>query len=249
MSRSSKSEAGAVDYYDLWRILGAYRDRLDLSDFGTLLREKCAVRNVAYDGPEDFFEERTLACVERTWDPWLGPLVPGLPSLQTMIDALRPQLAMRRAVAGGSAEGVGGFFAARPAVVDRLAAELRRRLGRVARRCPALITATRLGIEKAEREADRRLTALPASACLGTLQVGPPITSPLLTTFGLAKPVSGQWDASQAAAWDARFGSDITLSHRGPLPSSGRNPGFPIRPVTRCVLDSGWKGSLTAAEL
>lgn len=43
-------------------------------------------------------------------------------------------------------EGVGGFFVAPPAVVDRRAAELRRRFGRVARRGPALIPATRFGI-------------------------------------------------------------------------------------------------------
>jgi len=87
------SRSRARDYYDLWRVLGACRDRTDLSDFPSLLREKCAVRSVAFAGPEDFFPERMLAYVEKTWDPWLGPLVPGLPTFDTAIGELRPQVA------------------------------------------------------------------------------------------------------------------------------------------------------------
>jgi predicted nucleotidyltransferase component of viral defense system len=87
------SRSRARDYYDLWRILGAYRNQLDISDFMSLLREKCSLRNVTFEGPDDFFQERILAYVERTWDDWLGPLVPVLPSFQTVIGALRPEIA------------------------------------------------------------------------------------------------------------------------------------------------------------
>jgi len=87
------SRSRARDYYDLWRVLGAYRDRMDLSGFSTFLREKCAVRNVGFDGPDDFFQERMLAHIEKTWEQWLGPLVPGLPAFQTVIRELRPQVA------------------------------------------------------------------------------------------------------------------------------------------------------------
>ncbi|MCL6547190.1 MAG: nucleotidyl transferase AbiEii/AbiGii toxin family protein, partial [Bryobacteraceae bacterium] len=87
------SRSRARDYYDLWRVLAAYKDRMDLTDFGPLLAEKCAARNVAFAGPEDFFENRMLAYVERTWDQWLGPLVPGLPAFETVIGELRPQIA------------------------------------------------------------------------------------------------------------------------------------------------------------
>ena len=83
----------ARDYYDLWRVLGAYRDRMDLSNFPFFLREKCAVRSVVFAGPEDFFQERMLAYVEKTWEQWLGPLVPGLPTFQTVIGELRPRVA------------------------------------------------------------------------------------------------------------------------------------------------------------
>ena len=33
-----------------------------------------------------------LAYVEKTWDQWLGPLVPGLPAFVTVIDDLHPQV-------------------------------------------------------------------------------------------------------------------------------------------------------------
>ncbi|NOY86866.1 MAG: nucleotidyl transferase AbiEii/AbiGii toxin family protein [Deltaproteobacteria bacterium] len=86
------SRSRARDYYDLWRILGAYKERMDLSDFATFLYEKCAVRNVTFKAPDDFFPDHMLAYVEKTWDHWLGPLVPELPSFQIVIGELRPQV-------------------------------------------------------------------------------------------------------------------------------------------------------------
>ncbi len=83
----------ARDYYDLWRILGAHRDHLDLADFSAFLSEKCAIREVTFTGPESFFPPAMLAVVEKTWEQWLGPLVSGLPPYTTVIEALRPQVA------------------------------------------------------------------------------------------------------------------------------------------------------------
>ncbi len=42
----------ARDYYDLWRILGASRNRLDASGFESFLREKCTLKEVTFSGPE-----------------------------------------------------------------------------------------------------------------------------------------------------------------------------------------------------
>jgi uncharacterized protein len=86
------SRSRARDYYDLWRVMGTYRDQMDLSDFVSFLREKCAVRNVRFEGPESFFQEPMLSYVERTWVQWLGPLVPDLPPFKTVIGELRPQI-------------------------------------------------------------------------------------------------------------------------------------------------------------
>ena len=84
----------ARDYYDLWRVLDAYQDQLNLSDFSSFLHAKCAIRNVTFRGPEDFFEEIMLNYVKKTWEQWLGPLVPDLPDSSTVIDDLRPRIAL-----------------------------------------------------------------------------------------------------------------------------------------------------------
>ncbi len=86
------SRSRARDYYDLWRIFAAYREHLDLSDFAPFLREKCAVRAVTFESAADFFPERMLAYVERTWEQWLAPLVPHLPPCATVLGELRPEI-------------------------------------------------------------------------------------------------------------------------------------------------------------
>ena len=86
------SRSRARDYYDLWRVLGTYGDRMDLAGFDSLLRQRCAVRGVYFTGPADFFHAQMLEYVEDTWEQWLGPLVPGLPSFDTVINGLRPQV-------------------------------------------------------------------------------------------------------------------------------------------------------------
>lgn len=83
----------ARDYYDLWRVLGTYGDRMDWANFTPRLREKCALRGVAFSGTGDFFNEHILAYVEETWEQSLGVLVPGLPSFDTVAGELRPQIA------------------------------------------------------------------------------------------------------------------------------------------------------------
>jgi len=86
------SRSRARDYYDIWRILGAYQDSLDLSGFTVFLREKCQVRDVSFEVADDFFKEKMLSYVERTWDQWLGNLVPQLPTFETVTGQLRSQI-------------------------------------------------------------------------------------------------------------------------------------------------------------
>jgi predicted nucleotidyltransferase component of viral defense system len=84
----------ARDYYDLWRVLGAFQERLDFSGFSDFLRSKCTVRNVSFDGPDDFFQETMLNYVDKTWQQWLGPLIPDLPDFATVMDDLRPKISL-----------------------------------------------------------------------------------------------------------------------------------------------------------
>ena len=83
----------ARDYYDLWRIMGAYRGQLDLTDFRTFLHRKCDTRGVSFQRVDDFFEPTILAHVRDTWSQWLGPLVSDLPAFDTVVSDLRPQIA------------------------------------------------------------------------------------------------------------------------------------------------------------
>ena len=83
----------ARDFYDLWRILGTRRERMDLSGFPTFLREKCAVRDVSFNGPDDFFPAVILAIVEKTWEEWLGRLLPSLPPFADVLRELRTMVA------------------------------------------------------------------------------------------------------------------------------------------------------------
>ena len=93
VERRGWSRSRARDYYDLWRILGEHRTALDLSSFSELLNRKCEVRGVSFDVVDDFFRPVILEQVERTWDQWLGQLVPDLPGYQRVVGELRPMIA------------------------------------------------------------------------------------------------------------------------------------------------------------
>jgi uncharacterized protein len=86
------SRSRARDYYDLWRVFGAYKGQMNLSEFAPFLREKCALRNVTFRTADDFLRDPMLSYIEKTWEQWLGPLVPGLPPFGTVINELRPQI-------------------------------------------------------------------------------------------------------------------------------------------------------------
>ncbi|MCC6393423.1 MAG: nucleotidyl transferase AbiEii/AbiGii toxin family protein [Bryobacterales bacterium] len=87
------SRSRARDYYDLWRILAAYKDQMELTDFAQFLQEKCAIRKVTFKSSDDFFSQTMMRYVRTTWRQWLGPLVPGLPTFDVVISELRPQIA------------------------------------------------------------------------------------------------------------------------------------------------------------
>lgn len=82
----------ARDYYDLWRVLRTYKDRMKFDGFVDFLHAKCALKNVSFTDDGDFFRENMMKHVEKTWEQWLGPLVPDLPPFQTVIGELRPEI-------------------------------------------------------------------------------------------------------------------------------------------------------------
>ena len=86
------SRSRARDYYDLWRILGTYEDRLDLTTFSASLKTKCALRGVDFDSADAFFDATMLRFVKDTWEDWLGSLVPQLPPFEVVVGELRPKV-------------------------------------------------------------------------------------------------------------------------------------------------------------
>lgn len=61
-------------------MLGKHGGRMNQEGFDSLLSEKCSVCAVSFARPDDFFHEAMLAYIEETWEQWLGPFVPGIPS-------------------------------------------------------------------------------------------------------------------------------------------------------------------------
>ena len=92
LQRRGWTRSRARDYYDLWRILSAHGDFLNLSNFHEFLKEKCTHRQVVFTDTASFFPEVMLTDIEKTWDQWLGPLVPQLPSYKRVIHELLPQI-------------------------------------------------------------------------------------------------------------------------------------------------------------
>lgn len=86
------SRSRARDYYDLWRILNHYPNRLNKEILPNLFLEKCKIRNIDFAGPEEFFEKSLLDYVSKTWEEWLGPLVSELPPFNLVINNLRQDI-------------------------------------------------------------------------------------------------------------------------------------------------------------
>jgi len=51
-----------------------------------------AVRDLSFETADDFFQATIRAQVERSWEEWLGQLVPALPTYERVIGELRPMV-------------------------------------------------------------------------------------------------------------------------------------------------------------
>jgi len=82
----------ARDYYDIWRILNGYPNALRMEIISPLFLEKCKVKEVKFTNPGDFFDNILLDYIAKTWEQWLGPLVPDLPPFKLVIDDLKQKI-------------------------------------------------------------------------------------------------------------------------------------------------------------
>lgn len=86
------SRSRARDYYDLWRIFGSFESNLVLGNLVSALQKKCAPKEITFHGVDAFFDPLMIDHISRTWQRWLGPLVPQLPACETVIEELRNKL-------------------------------------------------------------------------------------------------------------------------------------------------------------
>jgi len=80
------------DFYDLWRILGAYGESLDRAVVRRILPAKCATRSVPFTPAADFFPPGLIALVRDAWEGDLGGLVQELPPVGHVLAELRPAI-------------------------------------------------------------------------------------------------------------------------------------------------------------
>ena len=71
------------DYYDLWNLLQV--PYVKSPDLIPLLKQKCIVRNVTYESPNDFISEDLLAVARAEWAQQLLPFVPDAPPAEELL--------------------------------------------------------------------------------------------------------------------------------------------------------------------
>lgn len=86
------SRSRARDYYDLWRIFETFEDQINWEVINTNLALKCSHKEVSFKNLADFFDDKMVQLVSRTWNRWLSPLVPQLPNCYTVIEELRTKI-------------------------------------------------------------------------------------------------------------------------------------------------------------
>ena len=83
----------ARHYYDLWRILNEFGQLLRCEALLDLLKAKSSHREVSFNSLEDFFPEKLISDVHKSWEQSLGAFVPGgLPSCEEVLEGLRSML-------------------------------------------------------------------------------------------------------------------------------------------------------------
>lgn len=75
------------DYYDLWWMLG-HAD-INSSIVRTLTAQKCALRKVSFNHPDEFFDDALLEVAYKEWDKLLTPFIPEKISVDKVLEELR----------------------------------------------------------------------------------------------------------------------------------------------------------------
>jgi predicted nucleotidyltransferase component of viral defense system len=78
------------DYYDLWNLLrlpGIYLPALI-----PLIQQKCIIRNVSYQSPDDFVADDLFFVARKEWTQQLIPIVPNAPPVEQCLAEVRKMI-------------------------------------------------------------------------------------------------------------------------------------------------------------
>lgn len=84
----------ARDYYDLWYLFRLEENVIDLPTALEILPQKCVVRDVSFDGADDFFPPLIVSEARRQWETSLADLIRPLPAFDDVIEGLCASLRM-----------------------------------------------------------------------------------------------------------------------------------------------------------
>lgn len=89
LSRKKWARSRVRDFYDLWRIFGEYRGNLKTAELKDAFLRKCAIKDITFVAPEQFFNEEYLNYIKKDWPEFLGGLIPELPEFDQVVMALK----------------------------------------------------------------------------------------------------------------------------------------------------------------
>lgn len=82
------------DYYDLWRVLGFYKEDINKADLPSLVIKKCSHKGIEFEKIEDIFDKKLMENAQEEWDLWLRDIVvPSLPKREDVFIELKALLA------------------------------------------------------------------------------------------------------------------------------------------------------------
>ncbi len=79
----------ARDFYDIWMIYNKYQDSIDNKKIRANIHQKFTVKQLEFKSIDDFFDQKYIGEVIRTWNQWLGPFVKDLPDSAKVLHEVR----------------------------------------------------------------------------------------------------------------------------------------------------------------
>lgn len=82
----------ARDFYDIWMIFNKYGEVLDLNLITQNIDKKFAIKDIIFKSKEDFYDQKYITELIRTWHQWLDPFVQELPPSEIVLDDLKHKI-------------------------------------------------------------------------------------------------------------------------------------------------------------